>query len=78
MSGKIIYYLTGKVFIFSFPFIECMLAVCQVPWQALKVGGQDPEESTKSDPVLTVFCLAGALGEGTVPSSCFFYAFIEK
>lgn len=48
-----------------------MRAVCQVPWQALKVGGQDPEESMKSDAVLTVYCPAGALGEGTVLSSCF-------
>lgn len=55
-----------------------MHAVCQVPWQALKVGGQDPEESMKSDPVLTVYCPAGALGEGTVLSSCFFLGFYRS
>lgn len=49
-----------------------MRTVCQVPWQALKVGGQDPEESMKSDPVLAVYyCPAGALGEGTVLSVLF-------
>ena len=45
---------------------------------SLKVGGQDPEESMKSDPVLTVFCPAGALGEGTVLSSRFFLGFYRS
>lgn len=59
-------------FIFPFPFIIWHSVLESGGSVAQKVGGQDPEESMKSDPVLTAYCPAGALGEGTVLSSRFF------